>query len=139
MNHAVAAGEACSEVVEVEVHTLDAELAGVRPSVIKIDVEGYELPVLEGAADTLSDETLHSVIMELNGSGARYGYADSRLLGLMYDAGFSSYVYHPRERRIQPLGGKNPAAGNTLFIRNEAMVEERLRMAPAVEVHGQTI
>jgi hypothetical protein len=37
------------------VSTLDAELAGVHPSVVKIDVEGAELAVLEGGRGLLAE------------------------------------------------------------------------------------
>jgi FkbM family methyltransferase len=42
------------EYITVEVSTLDAELGEVTPSVVKIDVEGAELAVLEGARAVLS-------------------------------------------------------------------------------------
>lgn len=43
--------------VEVPISTLDAELTGTpldRPALLKLDVQGYELQALEGAAVTLS-------------------------------------------------------------------------------------
>jgi FkbM family methyltransferase len=43
------------EYITVQVSTLDAEIAELRPGVIKIDVEGAELDVLEGARSLLSD------------------------------------------------------------------------------------
>ena len=42
------------EFITVEVSTLDTELAGVAPGVIKIDVEGAELAVLEGGRALLA-------------------------------------------------------------------------------------
>jgi FkbM family methyltransferase len=42
------------EYITVEVSTLDAELGELVPSVVKIDVEGAELAVLEGARATLA-------------------------------------------------------------------------------------
>src|SRR5271155_4778576 len=42
------------EYIEVEVSTLDAEAAELTPSVIKIDVEGAELGVLEGGRSLLA-------------------------------------------------------------------------------------
>jgi FkbM family methyltransferase len=42
------------EFIQVTVSTLDAELAGLAPAVVKIDVEGAELEVLEGGRAVLS-------------------------------------------------------------------------------------
>jgi FkbM family methyltransferase len=42
------------EFITVEVSTLDAELAGTDPRVVKIDVEGAELEVLEGGRELLA-------------------------------------------------------------------------------------
>ncbi len=42
------------ELIPVEVTTLDAELAGREPRVVKIDVEGAEVDVLEGARELLA-------------------------------------------------------------------------------------
>ena len=136
-NHALASGEQCENIVNVEVTTLDAVLNDESPSLAKIDVEGYETQVLEGAQETLKKETLHSVIMELNGSGSRYGYDESQILELMFDYGFKTYSYNPLDRTLINLEGKNLNSGNTLFIRNKPLVEERLRGAPKVSIHGR--
>jgi FkbM family methyltransferase len=42
------------EFITVEVSTLDRELSGIEPSVVKIDVEGAELEVLEGGRELLA-------------------------------------------------------------------------------------
>ena len=64
------------------------------------------MPVLEGAQDTLKKETLHSVILELNGSGSRYGYDESQILEMMFDHGFKTYSYNPLNRTLINLEGK---------------------------------
>lgn len=135
-NHALASGEQCKNSVNIDVITLDAALDDESPSLLKIDVEGYETPVLEGASKTLKKKTLNAVIMELNGSGSRYGYDESRILELMFDYGFQTYSYNPLNRTLINLEGKNLNGGNTLFIRDKSLVEERLRDAPKVTIHG---
>lgn len=135
-NHVVAREERVSETVRVKVSTLDEILNGRCPAVLKIDVEGFELPVLSGAAATLNNGTLHSVIMELNGSGRRYGFNDDEILSRMEGFGFTTFRYEPFTRKLQSLGGKNSLSGNTLFVRDADLVQGKVRVSPPVAVDG---
>jgi FkbM family methyltransferase len=123
----------------VEVSTLDEIVRVVAPAVAKIDVEGFETQVIEGAAATLRNPLLHSVVMELNGSGARYGFDESRIMETMFAHGFRTYAYDWLERRLVHLDGKNVNTGNTLFIRDERFVADRIASAPTFELHGRQI
>jgi len=139
MNHALAQSESDSGAIEVKVVTLDSILKDKEPSLIKIDVEGYETPVLQGATETLKKESLHSVIMELNGSGARYGHQETKIVDMMFDYRFACYTYDPFTRSLQRLEGKSRESGNTLFIRDVEYVADRLRASPQFEVLGQRL
>jgi FkbM family methyltransferase len=136
-NHVLAPGEQSSNKVTVEVTSLDTVLQGECPSLIKIDVEGFETPVLDGAQETLENTRLDAVIMELNGSGSRYGFEETKILDMMINKGFRTYSYNPFTRTLINLEGKNLNSGNTLFIRNKSLVQERLRLAPKVSVYGR--
>ncbi|MDH5377647.1 MAG: FkbM family methyltransferase [Gammaproteobacteria bacterium] len=138
-NHALSPSEECKNKVTVEITSLDSGLHGSDPSLIKIDVEGYESEVLEGAKKTLKNRKLNAVIMELNGSGDRYGFDESQLLNLMISNDFSPYTYDPFNRLLVNIEGKNTFSGNTLFIRNKAFVEERLKTAPPIAIHGRQL
>jgi len=92
----------------------------------------------EGASNVLRNKQLNAVIMELNGSGERYGYDENLILQMMLDLGFKTYSYDPLKREILELHGKNLNSGNTLFLRDEAEVRKRLEAAPKVTVHGKT-
>ncbi len=138
VNHALADGEHCTNAITVEIRTLNGMLGASAPSLMKIDVEGFEMPVLEGASEILSNAALHSVIMELNGSGSRYGYSESRIVELMRDYGFGTYSYDPIDRRLTDLRGKTLVEGNTLFIRDPAVVAEKVRAAPKIEIFGRS-
>ncbi len=85
---------------------------------------------------TLSKDSLHSVIMELNGSGGRYGFDEMLIMEMMVDHGFATYSYDPMQRALINLAGKNLASGNTLFIKNLDYVLARLEGAPKVLVNG---
>lgn len=135
-NHALLDGQHASLEIEVAVDTLDNVCTEFSPAIIKIDVEGFETAVLEGARTLLDHKDLHSVIMELNGSGTTYGYDESAILDLMAGYGFDTYAYNPFTRKLHPLNGKNASSGNTLFVRNLSYVEQRLHDAERIEVNG---
>jgi FkbM family methyltransferase len=136
-NHALAPSEQSANAITVGLTSLDAALQGEFPAVAKIDVEGYEAAVLEGAKETLKKQSLHSVIMELNGSGNRYGFDESKILHLMEQYGFKPYSYSPLDRKLANLSGKNLNSGNTLFIRDIGAVLDRLKSSAKVSIHGR--
>ena len=61
------------EYITVEVSTLDAELAGVQPRVIKIDVEGAEVDVLNGARQVLAAAQPVVIFEHVTATAALYG------------------------------------------------------------------
>ena len=70
------------------------------PSLIKIDVEGFETEVLRGMKRILTNDILKAVIIELNGSGGRYGF-DEDLVHLEFlQNGFLPFQYEPFERKL---------------------------------------
>jgi FkbM family methyltransferase len=133
-NHVIASGEQTDNVINVRICTLDDALRNESPALVKIDVEGYETPALQGAQETLKKPSLHSVIMELNGSGSRYGFNESRILEMMFDHGFKTYSYNPLARSLIKLNGKNLASGNTLFIRDYCLVLQNLASSPKIRI-----
>ena len=138
-NHALAEVEVATDATEVALRRLDDILDREAPLLIKLDVEGFESPVLQGAAKTLERPELRAVIMELNGSGARYGYRDADLLETMGDLGFRAYGYDPFTRRLQDLEGGGGDSGNTLFLRDEGLVRRRLEGARRYRVQGHSL
>jgi FkbM family methyltransferase len=136
-NRPLAPGEQCANPIQVPLTTLDQALAGEEPFLLKIDVEGYETAVIQGAQQTLQRPSLHAVIMELKGRGSRYGFDEARALGKMLDLGFQTFTYQPFRRALIDLNGKTSPSANTLFIRDISRVEERLRTAPPIRLHGK--
>lgn len=122
--------------VEVPVTTLDDLVDGDVPVLIKIDVEGHERAVLKGAQCTLADPRLLAVVMETNGSGARYGIGDDELIGELRKHGFDMYGYDPFSRRVE---AGQPTGGNTIFVRNLDAVNDRIRSAPRYKLINGSI
>lgn len=138
-NHALATNEACIDSISVEMTTLDSALANEAPALLKIDVEGFESAVVKGSTETLGADSLKAVIMELNGSGSRYGFVEDQIVTEMFRFGFESYCYDPFLRELTRIDGKNLESGNTIFIRDASFAKERVQSAVAVEILGRLV
>lgn len=138
-NHATSDGESSGNTLQVPVTTLDTLLQAVQPTLIKIDVEGFETRVIEGAGQTLRSPSLLAVLMELNGSGARYGFDETRLHEQMLSFGFESAAYDPTRRELTQRQPADKREGNILYIRRRRDLETRLRTAARVRVRDSSL
>jgi FkbM family methyltransferase len=140
MNHVASREEKEKKAtVEVTVAPLDEIINERSPRMIKIDVEGYEYEVVQGAAETLSQTSLDAVIIELAGTVNPYRSDSRRLHVIMRDYGFSPYIYSPFDRRLIPCCTKKSRVGNSLYLRNIDNVLQRLITATPFNVHGRLI
>lgn len=142
VNHVLAPDESDRDgVVSVPVSRLDVELGNRVPTAIKIDVEGFETSVLDGAGSTLSEQQLLAVVMELNGSGARYGFRDEDLHERMLAHGFATCRYAPFSRELDQLPDGECPFGNGVYVRRSQLdlVRQRLADAPALNVKGLSV
>lgn len=122
--------------VRIPVLTMDELLDGQVPAVIKIDVEGHELAILQGARKTLSDSRVIAVVMEINGSGARYGVGDDELLSMMAGYGYVPCGYNPIARRLTDW---EPSGGNAIFVRDRAILQNLVAEARRYRLVNATI
>jgi FkbM family methyltransferase len=140
VNHVLAPGEATPDkTVLVPVDTLDSLIAGIEPTVIKIDVEGFEAEVVKGAFSAFRSPKLLAVIMELNDCATRYHAEGGSVYDEVLALGFTTCQYDPLTRalvRIEPEKGK---ACNAIFVKNEAALSDRLKTAPRRSINGVTI
>ena len=128
------AADGGTDVVEVQVRTLDEILAGCSPVAMKLDVEGYEMHVLRGGGRTLDDPALSALIVELNGSGGRYGHSDEAVHALLVAVGFVPQEYDPQSRRLSPRESYNQGGFNTLYVRAQPGDGMARRLADAPKV-----
>lgn len=135
VNH-VALNDAVN-VIDVQISVLD-ELTLPPPTVIKIDVEGFEWEVLNGGKLTLENDKLQAIIIELNGSGLRYGFKDEDIDILLKGYGFKPYTYDPFNKELISLD--NYTSHNTIYIRNSPEVSIKLKKTNSVRLsNGRSI
>jgi FkbM family methyltransferase len=117
-----------TETIEVEVLTTDELVAktGLSPQVVKIDVEGFELPLLRGSSGLLPNTA--AIIIELNGSGRIYGHSDDEVHGFLIAAGFSCFDYLPATRELRPRSDFQHQRFNSLYINLRMLDETRSRL-----------
>lgn len=126
--------------VAVKVIPLDSIIRVDRiPAMLKIDVEGFEMEVLNGAHNCLTDNTCKVVIIELNGSGEKYGYSDEQVYSTLISYGFIPYQYEPFTRNLKKLDGRYDNSRNIIFIRDIDSVLSKIEIAPKRKILSQWI
>ncbi|MBA4388065.1 MAG: FkbM family methyltransferase [Verrucomicrobia bacterium] len=125
--------------VSVPADTMDEVLLGLSATLIKIDVEGFETAVIKGAGNTLRSNGLLGVVLELNGSGKRYGFDEEKLRETMGGLGFTSCIYDPFLREVGKLNSGMSRSDNVLYVRDIASLSERVRSAPKRIIHGEPV
>lgn len=136
-NHVMAQGENGKNTITVPIITIDSLINTYQPAIIKMDVEGFETEVLKGMEATFNSPLLKAIIIELNGSGGRYGFSDQDIHNLLLSKGFYAFNYNPFERALTKLAtfGKY----NTIYCRDLEIVNHRLQSAESFKIMGETI
>ncbi|MGN6416781.1 MAG: FkbM family methyltransferase [Pseudobacter sp.] len=137
VNHVATASE--KDTISVPVEILDEVLQGEIPALIKIDVEGFETEVINGAQHILANEKLKAIVIELNGSGSRYGYSEEKIHERLLNLGFVPYQYDPFRRVLNDVSHNGPEENNTIYVRDRNYVEQRLKSADKVNILGKAI
>jgi FkbM family methyltransferase len=106
------------ENITVRVSTLDAELAGLSPSVIKIDVEGAELPVLEGGRSLLVEAKPLLIFEHVAAAASLYGVSSADLWDLLTELSYEVFT----------VTGEGPLTREQ-FVENERVVNWLARPA----------
>jgi len=132
VNHVAINNE--KDLIEVQVNTLDSVIKEINPCLIKIDVEGYESEVLKGADITLKNPSLMALIVELNGSGRRYGFDDNDTHQKLINNGFNPYKYDPFSRSLFSVEVSHNQ--NMIYIRDVDFALRRVRTARKIKINN---
>jgi FkbM family methyltransferase len=122
---------------KVLVSTLDEEVKhyDIQPTILKIDVEGFEYYVLKGGMKVLGSNSLNIVLIETNNSGLRYGHEDNEIAKILKSFGFRPYGYDQQYNRIIDINEVISKGQNTLFIKNIGKINQRLLRKQIYKVH----
>jgi FkbM family methyltransferase len=120
------AGAGDEQVQILPLRRLDDIPGAAEPTLIKLDVEGFEEQVLSGAAEVLAAPSLLAIQTELDNPAIREQF---RKLG------FEAMYYDPFKRLLsgEPLGYR---VSNMIYIRQPQAVRDRLANAPVRLVNG---
>lgn len=113
----------------VAVVTLDDALEVIAPTFMKVDVEGFEAAVINGAERTLVKPSLLALMLET---------VDARVLDILHRLGFARFTYDPFNRALSRVPDGQEGS-NQLFVRDEALVTERLTKAESFRALGRLI
>ena len=89
-------------------------------SFVKIDVQGFELPVCQGMTVTLERNPGLTIVLEYDPSAMRQlGYDPSQLVGFLTERGFQAYLVCPKGKLSPgiPSGLENSGYVDLLFSR----------------------
>jgi len=131
MNRVMTQGESLAGSTEVAMTTLDLHLPNTSPTLIKIDVEGFELSVLEGAHTSLSRAAAVVIEVSQHREAVLAALHSAGLTPITYDAMTRTVTAHPEPRFTR--------GGNTLFVRDVDWARERCRTAPRTVIKGVSL
>lgn len=119
----------------VDITKLDDEISSDNYYFIKIDVEGFEYQVIEGAAGILSSGHVLAIIVELNSDSEVFGHTNEETHRKICEFGFFPVSYDPAERSIKPYNGYKESNSNTLYIRDMETFSRRSKAARSNTIH----
>ena len=117
-NHILDSKDKDTKALSVEVVTLDSLNEDV--TILKVDVEGFELDVLAGAKELLCNPKLNVVIIEA------LSHEDDIAKTLMQN-GFGMYKYDYHTNSLKLAGNHDERGNNYLFIRDIHLARLRIQ------------
>lgn len=123
VNHIVRKEEVGSQAIKVRCVRLDESLPPCRYAMAKIDVEGAEPMVLQGAERLLRECNPPVWLIEINGLLRRYGYEEEQLERWLSDRGYDLYLYSLGGGRLIRSDKPWLKSGNVFAIARSALTE----------------
>ena len=112
------------EFIEIPIKILDDIFADNIPVIMKMDIEGYEWPALNGAKKILASTDFKALIIEINGCSTAFGFLDSDIHNLLLSFQFKPYAYDPFLRVFTLLNSYG--IYNTIYIKDLEWAKKRV-------------
>jgi FkbM family methyltransferase len=109
---------------KVPVRTLDSILPEGEISLLKVDVEGFELSVFQGAENAMRAGRLPVILFEMNRSHERYGVTEADIFGFLRSRGYQIARYEHDPRHLVTHGLEGDVVAFTPH--GEQLIRERL-------------
>lgn len=96
---------------------------------VKIDVEGYELDVLEGAVGLLSSKKIDVIQVEINQEVGAYERSKTDLVDFLTSWGYNFYTYNPSLKQMQHITRveiEQIDHRNYFALQDKGLVEKRI-------------
>ena len=135
MNQVLMGDEDQLQGLTVEMGVIDEEILLNGPLIFKIDIEGYEYPTLVGGRKVLSSENVIAIIIEMNGSGKRYGYNNEMIDAELRELGFFAISYDPFNKKTIRLMTYNENNQNTIYIKDLEKVSSLCKASKSYYIH----
>ena len=89
---------------KVPVRRLDSILPDGQISLLKVDVEGFELAVFQGAENAMCAGRLPVILFEMNRAYERYDFTEVQIFGFLRERGYQIARYEHDTRRLVTHG-----------------------------------
>lgn len=108
---------------------LDTVLGEQLPTLVKMDVEGFEMEALSGAKTMLSRPELMGIVIE---------NTDPNVVSILHSYGFFRHWYHPIQRQLSTCE-LEVGSSNGIFVRDISSANARLRNSERRTYRGQVV
>ncbi len=118
----------------ISLSTLSSLVADVVPALVKLDLEGHELPALRGAGTLLSERKIVAWCIEANTLAEAIALHE-----VMKGHGYLLRYYLPAQRKLTEFRPDPCFQYNLIFVRDVAEADARLVRGRTLELFGRRI
>jgi len=125
-NHLIVDDKIHTNDIKVTVKKVDDIEFKTKPTFMKIDTEGCEYQVIQGARKTLESDQMIGLLVEINGNNDRFNGTNHEILSLLSEMNYQPYEFDYSNKVLKKIHHIN-SKGNTLFIKNYEDASKKIK------------